>query len=127
LGDLTENLSRSEFACPCLNCEEKIPVADFELVNAIQGAVDHFSNGKDRKLIAIITSGNRCSAYNKKVGGSPRSQHLNNLAADLRIPGVTPEELSEYFDSVAPQKWGIGTYTRHVHIDVRPTRARWSI
>ena len=35
-----------------------------------------------------ITSGYRCAALNKAVGGKPTSQHLRGEAADLQVRGV---------------------------------------
>ena len=35
-----------------------------------------------------ITSGYRCQALNKAVGGKPTSQHLRGEAADLQVRGV---------------------------------------
>ena len=35
-----------------------------------------------------ITSGYRCQALNKAVGGKPTSQHLRGEAADLQVQGV---------------------------------------
>ena len=35
-----------------------------------------------------ITSGYRCPALNKAVGGKPTSQHLRGEAADLQVRGV---------------------------------------
>lgn len=35
-----------------------------------------------------ITSGYRCPALNKAVGGKPTSQHLRGEAADLQVKGV---------------------------------------
>lgn len=35
-----------------------------------------------------ITSGYRCHALNKAVGGKPTSQHLRGEAADLQVQGV---------------------------------------
>ena len=125
LGNLTANLSRIEFACPCVRCEEETPVVDIELATAIQAAADHFSNVKGHKVVVIITSGNRCKEYNAKVGGAEHSKHTKALAADVRIPVITPKELYDFFDEYAPDKWGLGLYERHVHIDVRNEKARW--
>ena len=62
---LTENFTRSEFACPC-GCNSQMI-------------------GKLGKKIRI-TSGYRCVSHNasKKVGGSKQSRHLYGIAADWR-------------------------------------------
>lgn len=36
----------------------------------------------------VITSGYRCSALNKIVGGKPNSQHVQGLACDFKVPTV---------------------------------------
>lgn len=41
----------------------------------------------------IITSGYRCPAVNRWVGGKPNSQHLKGQAADFIINGMTPAEI----------------------------------
>lgn len=41
----------------------------------------------------IINSAYRSPAVNKLVGGQPNSQHLLGLAADIRVPGMTPDEV----------------------------------
>lgn len=51
-----------------------------------------------RALLGVpirVTSGYRCPGVNKRVGGSPRSQHLLGEAADLKIvqPGVSTWDL----------------------------------
>ena len=44
-----------------------------------------------------INSGYRCAAHNAspKVGGSPSSHHVKGMAADIRIQGITPEEVAK--------------------------------
>lgn len=42
-----------------------------------------------------ITSGFRSEKLNKEVGGSPKSQHMLGLAADIVCPGVVEETLAE--------------------------------
>jgi hypothetical protein len=42
----------------------------------------------------IVNSGYRSQAVNAKVGGSRTSSHLNGLAADIRIEGMTAAELA---------------------------------
>lgn len=36
----------------------------------------------------LITSGYRTERVNSHVGGSPTSDHMSGLAADIRVPGV---------------------------------------
>lgn len=74
---LTENFTRSEFACPC-GCNSQM--IEQELADKIQGIRDKL--GKKIR----ITSGYRCVSHNasKKVGGSKQSRHLYGIAADWR-------------------------------------------
>lgn len=125
MGDLTRNLSRHEFQCRCVDCTHAVPVADYELVQAIQAACDHFSSEKGERVACMIGSANRCARHNDSVGGVPESQHVRFLAADVTIRGVTTDELYDYFESISGDRWGLGKYKTHVHIDVRPTKARW--
>ena len=45
-----------------------------------------------------ITSGYRCAALNKAVGGKPTSQHLRGEAADLQVRGV--ENLRKLYNAI---------------------------
>ncbi len=42
----------------------------------------------------IVSSGYRCAALNRLVGGAATSAHLRGLAADVTQPGVAPRELA---------------------------------
>ena len=44
----------------------------------------------------IISSGFRCTALNKMIGGSSSSQHTEGKAADIEIFGVKNDELSDW-------------------------------
>jgi hypothetical protein len=39
----------------------------------------------------MISSGFRCKALNDAVGSKDTSQHRHGCAADLRVPGMTPD------------------------------------
>ncbi len=68
-----------------------------------------------------INSAYRCPAHNKKVGGSPKSQHVDGTATDITVSGMTPtavQDASEGFD-------GLGRYDTFTHVDSRGTKARW--
>lgn len=68
-----------------------------------------------------INSGYRCPALNKVVGGVKNSAHLTGFAADIRINGVAPHEVTRRivasginFDQCIDE----GTWT-HLSIDPR--------
>ncbi len=46
----------------------------------------HLSDLKGSEVPIIVTSGFRSAALNAAIGGSPRSDHLQALAADIRAP-----------------------------------------
>ena len=76
-----------------------------------------------------INSGYRSPSHNKRVGGSPNSQHLLGKAADIRVKGYTTERLAKVIESLINNgdmlQGGIGIYNSFVHYDHRKTRARW--
>jgi hypothetical protein len=74
----------------------------------------------------IINSGYRDGAYNRAIGSTDASQHVQFRAIDIRIPGVASDEIVAALE-VHPQAGtlGIGRYNTFVHIDTRGTRARW--
>lgn len=71
----------------------------------------------------IITSGYRNPAYNLKVGGSPTSRHLRGEAADIQIPGLSPQQVTDLAEKVGFN--GIGVYETFTHVDVREVATRW--
>jgi len=73
-----------------------------------------------------VNSAYRTVTHNKKVGGSPNSQHLYGLAADIAVPGIAPAQVAKYAETLLPGKGGIGLYTWGTHVDVRARRSRWN-
>ena len=85
----------------------------------------------------IINSGYRSEAVNKKVGGSPTSNHLTGCAVDIKVFGI--EEALRYavillnyadladekFDELLIERSPRGTYW--VHFAVRPKENRRKI
>lgn len=73
----------------------------------------------------IINSAYRNPEYNKKIGGSPNSQHMLGKAVDISVHNLdlTPEELAEKAKEIGFD--GIGIYNNFVHVDVRGYPAFW--
>lgn len=116
---ISENFTRAEFACKCGCGFDRI---DFRLVEWLQEIRDAL--GKP----VVVSSGCRCRKHNERVGGSPKSQHVEGKAADIHSPGVSLKDLyrlAESNDKAA--EGGIGLYPQNgfIHVDVRGYKARW--
>ena len=101
-------------------------MVDEVLAVVLQCIREHF--GKP----VTITSGYRTPAHNAAVGGAKSSQHLLGRAADIRVQGVSVEDVAAYAESLMPDWGGIGRYpvkagrtTGWVHVDTRADKARW--
>lgn len=77
----------------------------------------------------VVHSGYREPSTNKTVGGAPHSFHLykehpHYPAADVTFHRGDPYHWAQDAARLL-RAGGIGEYRTHVHIDCRPTRARW--
>lgn len=115
---MNDYFDREELECNC-GCGQN--TVDWELMEVLLDVRDFF--GKP----VLITSGNRCKKHNKKIGGSPRSQHLLGKAADIVVIGIEPSAVYEYLCGQYSDRHGIGLYKEQqfVHIDVREDEKRW--
>jgi len=111
---LTKHFSKYEFKCKC--CGDL--VIDMQLIYGLEVL---------RRILGkpiIINSAYRCPKHNKAVGGVDNSQHVSGMAADIRVIGMTPDEVHRV------AKWffvGLGLYDNFLHIDIRKgKRAFWS-
>lgn len=115
---MSQHFKRYEFECKC-GCG--FAAQDEELMRVLEDLRVQFGN-----VPIMVTSGCRCEAHNKKVGGSKGSYHVKGMAADIRVQGATPHAVGEYLRNKYPEKYGIGTYPSWVHIDMRgEPGARW--
>jgi len=113
MGDLTENFSRSEFACRCGCGFDDI---SRELVVKLQKARDYCS------IPMKINSACRCEEYNNRVGGSPTSSHKKGLAADIDCGSKS--EMYVFLKKLLPWFQRIGIYQDElfIHVDVDPDK-----
>ncbi len=113
---LTANFKVREFACQ--DGSDTLFVST-ELAKVLQQIRAHF--GKP----VTINSAYRTATHNTNEGGSPTSQHLYGLAADIVVQGTAPKEVAKYAETLLGAKGGIGLYKWGVHVDVRAKRSRW--
>jgi uncharacterized protein YcbK (DUF882 family) len=74
------------------------------------------------KPIQII-SGYRSPKHNAQVGGVSGSYHQTGQGADITIEGISSKEV---YKKLSNWLGGVGLYPFHVHVDIRPYKARWN-
>ena len=112
---VSEHFLRHEMSCRD-GCG--FDTVDVGLINLLEAVRNHF--GKP----VIISSGCRCEAHNKAVGGSVKSQHLLGRAADIVVADTSPDAVATFLEVFGAQ--GIGRYPDFTHVDSRSGRvARW--
>lgn len=86
----------------------------------------HLFNFSEKKGVTVeVTSGQRTVAQNNAVGGAPRSQHLQNNAADIRIAGYTPAQTADAaFASGEFNRVNEYSNGRGVHVDLKSSGAQ---
>ncbi len=74
-----------------------------------------------------ITSGYRSPAYNRKVGGAGKSQHMQANAVDISGVNFTDQERLKLIALASAEGiTGIGVYNdKSLHFDVRPNPSAW--
>lgn len=68
------------------------------LIALIENVLDPLREAYGKPI--VVTSGYRCPALNKAVGGASNSQHLYGYAADIRSVSDSKEENKKLFDLV---------------------------
>jgi uncharacterized protein YcbK (DUF882 family) len=114
---LSKHFYRDEFACKCGCGFATVDVKLLELLEAVRG---HFN------APVTVTSGCRCVDYNKKIGGSIRSKHMEGVAADIVVTGVDARDVYQFLSDYTGDLWaGLGCYKTFTHVDARHDLARW--
>lgn len=115
---LSPHFSKSEMACRCcgnLQIEDRLLTALETLRNLAAAPV-------------IVNDAYRCPKHNEEVGGVPDSEHTRGIAADVRIPGMSLQQMYDLAMRVPEfANGGIGAYDGgFLHVDVREHRSRWA-
>jgi hypothetical protein len=70
----------------------------------------------------IINSAFRCHEVNQAVGSKDSSQHRHGCAADIRVPGMTPDEVvSAIIEANLPYDQVIREFDRWTHVSIPNT------
>ena len=112
---LSPNFHESEFACKC--CGE---LGDKKQLRMLVNKLE-ILRAKFNKPIVVL-SGYRCPKHNEKVGGAKKSQHMNSMAADIKIKGMSTHRIAKAAGGLFK---AIGIYDTFVHVDIRSWKAFW--
>jgi len=70
----------------------------------------------------MVNSAFRCAEVNRAVGSSDKSQHRRGCAADIRVPGMTPDEVvTAIIESGLPFDQVIREFDRWTHVSIPNT------
>lgn len=106
--------TRAEFKCKCGGryCNGYPAEMQEAVVKIADAARAHF--GKP----AHVVSGLRCQKWNAHEGGVANSQHMYGEAIDLRIDGVSAEELRQFVSTQPGCRWSYCINSTNVHFDI---------
>ena len=122
-SQLSLHFNVQEFRCKC-GKEHEI-LLSMELVDKLEKLYSALNCSK-----IIVTSGYRCTAHDKNVGGSGSGQHTKGNAADICCYGQDGQPISSKTVCCKAQDIGFGgianitTEYKYTHVDVR-TGSKW--
>ena len=117
----TAHFKLEEFKC---HNGTQVPAEYYGNAGKLMSMLEEVRKACGDKPITIV-SGYRPPDYNKKVGGASKSQHLYAAAADIKVQGVSPEEVYRICNELVGNRGGVGKYKTFTHVDVRGYRSRW--
>ena len=108
--DTVKYFTPGEFACKCgCGCDTQV---DPRLLRIADQVREHFD------APCIVSSGVRCEAHNKKVGGVAASRHLSGKAMDFCIKGKTAIQTLGFVQSMSGVRYAYAIDKNYVHMDV---------
>lgn len=121
---LTKNFSKHEFDS---KDGSEMPAEVVERVKVLAGYLQVL---RDHLGVPItVNSGYRSTEHNKAIGGSDGSKHMEGIAADIVVPGFTPDQVFEVIEDLTAQgelpHGGMKAYSTFTHWDYRGYKARW--
>ena len=122
-SQLSQHFNVQEFRCKC-GKEHEILIAE-ELITNLEKLYSALNCSK-----IIVTSGYRCTAHDKNVGGSGSGQHTKGNAADICCYGQDGQPISSKTVCCKAQDIGFSGIANinekyiYTHVDVR-TESKW--
>lgn len=106
----------SEFACKCCG-----------RIDMQKSTLDMLEQAREIANIPFyITSGYRCEAHNRAVGGVQNSSHTLGYAADIKCNQETQKNILEAVKKAGFQRIGVSNSFIHVDNDPsKPSPANW--
>jgi len=121
---ITRNFNLSEFQC---KSGAEMPQEVLNNIIKLAGNLQIIREHLDCPI--IITSGYRSPEHNANIGVK-NSQHIYGLASDLKVKGLTSQEVYDAIESLIDcgeiEEGGLGLYPTWIHYDIRGTKARWN-
>jgi len=93
-------------------------------LNFILESLSRFFRENTGKSI-VVTSGARCPAHNKKVGGVASSAHVSGLAVDVAFANSYECYLiNQYLYQIGIQRIGLNFEKSFIHFDIDDTKPK---
>ncbi len=103
---------KPEFRCPCPRCGGFPAEPEETLVRLADRVRGYF--GKP----VIISSGVRCAAHNREVGGVAGSRHVSGKAMDFCVSGFSAGAVLDYVGKLSEVHYAYAIDESFVHMDV---------
>lgn len=125
-GQITANFNIEEFSC---NANKEVLLTPEVMAHIKRLQKFRFWY----RRVMSINSGYRTKEYNTRIGGSPRSKHMEGIATDFMLPQeyylYSKKRQNQFLNNIK-KKWlslckedglggGVGFYNTFIHLDSR--------